>query len=356
MQTRKRAKSISFGKSPKPKEAEEKTVEKVESKPAAPETVSPVEKSEPTYAAKKVQELEEPAPTELKPEAEEKTLSSELSEKPSEGIVKEPVEPEAITPPDQFLSDTTEPPKQESIEPKQDEKPTAPLVVEPVSTSPVDQNIVSPEVENKSTDNALSGELSPTPPSSAFTLQGNNIDATSEGGKKKKNFVVYFLIVAFISFALGLAAMAAVSYFGLLPKNLPGLTVDTKVLNNMNPLKPTETPEPTVVPTVAPTEKPLDLKSYKISVLNGSGIKGKAAEVKTSLTGAGFVVSTTGNADRSDYGATQIAAKKSVDKAYLDKLEAELKKEYEVDTVSTIPSDSSQAADVIVTLGKAAAN
>ena len=78
--------------------------------------------------------------------------------------------------------------------------------------------------------------------------------------------------------------------------------------------------------------------------------------VKTSLTTAGFKVTTTGNADNSDYTKTQISAKKSVDPAFLAKLEDELKKTFVVDTtVATLPSAPSTPNDVTVTLGKSTA-
>lgn len=362
MQTRKRAKSITFGK-PK-KEAEATPAEKEEKKVVAPEpeetpkkapeviepvTEKPAEKEpELTEAAKKVLALEEASTEEPKKEEKPKD-EEELSETP--GIVKGP---EAVTPEDEFVTDTTPTNTIEPVSPpaEEEEKTIASdNLSEP--TSP----ITEPEPEKKKEEAAENSDLSPTPPASAFTIAGNDIDASAGDDGKKKNFVLYFIVVALISFVLGLGAMAAVTYFGLVKLPLTGLPTNAQdLVNKVNPMQPTPTTAPTAAPTVAPTEKPVDLKAYTVSVLNGSGIKGKAAEVKGTLTTAGFQVGTTGNADRSDYTTTQIAAKKTVDKAYLDKLTAELKKSFKVEPVSTIPSDSSQTADVIVTLGSEAGN
>jgi hypothetical protein len=352
MQTRKRAKTITFGKTEKPKEDAVQTSKKEELKIEEPkkETVTAhPEQSTPglSHAAKKVVE-------EVNPVEEQKEVDDEVPTVPE--VPKEKEAEEVLTPADQFLSDSPGPSSPDVIVPKED-KSNAPMVLEPLSTPSATPESTVPAIpEQKPAEPGFSPELSPTPPSSAFTIQENNNVVASSGETKKKNFVLYFIVVAFISFALGLGAMAAVSHFGLLPKNLPNISLNSNVLKNMNPLKPTPTPVATVVPTTVPTAKPLDLKAYTISVLNGSGVVGKAAEVKTTLTTAGFKVGTTGNADRSDYTTTQIAAKKTVDQAYLDKLQTELKKSYSLEPVSTLPSDSAESADIIVTLGKTAAH
>jgi len=90
--------------------------------------------------------------------------------------------------------------------------------------------------------------------------------------------------------------------------------------------------------------------SFTISVLNGSGVSGKAAKIKAQLTTAGFKVTVTENATNSDFTKTEIASKKSVSPAFLTKLEAELKKSFIVDSsISVLPSSS--PTDVTVTLG-----
>lgn len=385
MQTRKRAKSVSFGKSNKEniaeKKAEEKTDHKVEAKKGEDTPKIVRENPELSHAAKKVQDYETSSGEVITPIEEEKPKKEEVeevkpvpSEPSSSGILKEPVVPSEVSPPAEevsttdvappsdFLSDaTTTTPVTSPVEEKPAETlEQAPMIVEstPANADAIiapatDANeTVVPQTPEQPVATVDNSELSPTPPSSAFTLQGNNIDS----GGRRKNVILYFLLVAFLSFALGLGVMASISHFGLLPNKLPSIGVDPNLVNNLNPMKPSPTTVPTKAPTPTPTEKPVDLKAYKVSVLNGSGIKGKAAEVRTSLTTAGYTVISAANADRSDYLTTQVVAKKSVPQEYLDKLESELKKSFEVDTLSSMPNEANQTADVIITIGKKAAN
>lgn len=114
----------------------------------------------------------------------------------------------------------------------------------------------------------------------------------------------------------------------------------------------TQKPAPSKTQHVAstPTPKPVDLTKYKVSVLNGSGVAGEAAKVKSSLTEAGFSVTTTGNADTSDVTDTIISAKATVDEGYLTKLTDTLSKTYKVSS-ETHKLDSTDSNDVTVTIG-----
>lgn len=351
MQVRKRAKTITFGRKKKeePEEAEAPVA-------AAPEPV--VETSEKT---------EEKAETvERRSVADKPQLSSELSETlpttPEDEEAKPVETSEAnVTPANEFVTDDkpAEEPTATPETPSEEVKPEEPTVTE-VSPTPEPAADASLSPEEPAT-TPVSPELSATTPDgtaapeSAFTIQ-NDEKATApevvgDGGKKR--FGLYFFLVAFLAFILGLGAMAAVSYGWV---NIPGLKLPANLQVQVPAMlgsAPTATPAPTEVPAVVPTEKPADLTAYTISVLNGSGVVGKASDVKTTLTTAGFKVSTTGNADKSDYTKTQIAAKKSVDKAYLAKLEEELKKSFDVTEVSTAPE--SDTTDVIVTIGSATA-
>ncbi len=365
MQTRKRAKSITFGKPKKEEEVkpkaaeEEKVVAPTEEKPKVseepkkteevketPELSEPVEPAEPTEAAKKIMAIEE----------SEKELSSDLSstlssEEPTSTDKSEEKEEEKVISSDNFVIDTDASKAVDEKASEEDKEPEA-------STTDVLSPVVEPETgtESKSETSELSSsngeELSSTPPPSAFSIQDEN-DDTGEAGGKKRHFLVYFLVIALFSFILGLGAMAVLSS-GILPgvsipKELPFVSEIGKAVQP--PVaQPTAVPTTAVQPTVAPTEKPVDLAAYTVSVLNGSGIKGKAAEVKTSLTTAGFKVGTTGNAANSNFTETEISAKKDVEQAYIDKLKAELEKDFVV-KVSSAPAPASQATDVVVTIG-----
>ena len=108
----------------------------------------------------------------------------------------------------------------------------------------------------------------------------------------------------------------------------------------------TLTPTPTVIPK--PT-KPIDLTKYEIQILNGSEVDGEAGRQRSKLEGEGFIVSSVGNADKSDYTKTIIQAKKEVDQAYLDKLKSVLEKSFVVGEMEELPEDSD--SDVIVIIG-----
>lgn len=322
MQTRKRAKSITFGRKKKEEEKEEVLT------PIAPVVEPPEVSAEPSDAEATVEKAE----TVERRTVPEKPATAELSETlpSSEEEPESPASHEVATPANEFITDAT---------PKAAEESEA----TPVTTEPKLETTLSPEQPAVT---AADEELASTP-ESAFTIQNDEKEPMPEmAGDGKKHFGIYFFLVAFLAFILGLGAMAAVSYGWV---SIPKLPSNIQ-LPTMLGAKPSPTAAPTEVPIVAPTESAVDLTAYKITVLNGSGIVGKAAEVKASLTTAGFKVATTGNADKSDYTKTQIAAKKSVDKAYLTKLEDELKKSYAVDTVSTAPE--SDTTDVTVTIGQ----
>ena len=87
----------------------------------------------------------------------------------------------------------------------------------------------------------------------------------------------------------------------------------------------TLSPTPTVMPEPS---KAIDLSKYPIKILNGSGVSGEASRQKSSLETEGFVVSSTGNADNSNYAKTIIQAKKEVDADFLDKLKIVLEKSF----------------------------
>lgn len=108
-------------------------------------------------------------------------------------------------------------------------------------------------------------------------------------------------------------------------------------------------------PTVAPTEEPLpteeevDLKAYKIQVLNGTEVAGEAGKLKTALEKAGYEVAGTGNADKTTYTKTIVQAKESVKSGFLSKLKSELENTYELGTDEILKDDNDN--DVVVIIG-----
>jgi hypothetical protein len=179
--------------------------------------------------------------------------------------------------------------------------------------------------------------LIPHDPNSFAFTEGEDIPT------EKKHSFLFFFFIAFVAFLVGLGGIAG--GYSLVKDHhftLPSLS-SIPFLSEATP-----TNEPT--PITSPTPKEVDLSAYTIRILNGSGITGQAATLKTALTDAGYTVGETGNADSSDYTQTVISAQTNVEQAYLQKLEELLKKTYQVDsTVKTIPSVGD--SQVTVTIG-----
>jgi len=351
MQTRKRAKSVTFGKKEKREKDEVKEVSKEK-----------VEETETKKTAEKA-EVVERRPVAEKPQAEE--LSSTLPDTVEESSSDESSSSEVETPANDSVSDNSPAsadPGEHKIEEHVADEPAAPTVEPPgdVQKSISEEGSVSSETSQSETTSpeqssqpSESQELSPTLPPSAFTIQNNENEISSKPEPEKKRFGVYFFVVAFLAFILGLGAMAAVSYFGLISLPLPKLSSFSNIhVSGLIGAKPTLTPAPK--PTTAPTAAPINLQQYTITVLNGSGITGQAGKTKDTLTTDGFNVSSTGNAANSNFTKTEISAKKSVSPDYISKLEDELKKTLDIDTnIATSPE--SDSTDVTVTLGSSTA-
>ncbi len=112
-------------------------------------------------------------------------------------------------------------------------------------------------------------------------------------------------------------------------------------------LKPTATATPTPTSTPTPTVV-IKKEEVKIKVLNGSGVAGKAGEVKKILEKAGYSQILTGNADEFNFKITEIHVKKS--KVYL---KTEIKKiltDY-TSSFKEVFLDEKENSDVIIIIG-----
>lgn len=113
--------------------------------------------------------------------------------------------------------------------------------------------------------------------------------------------------------------------------------------------KPTATPTPSPEPSPTPTPTPeLNKEELRIKVLNGSGISGKASDVKDALNEAGYQEILTGNADAFDYEQTVVQVKEESSE-YFDALKEDLS-EY-VTLTKSEPLEDDDAADVIIIVG-----
>lgn len=106
-------------------------------------------------------------------------------------------------------------------------------------------------------------------------------------------------------------------------------------------------------PTIAPEPtKTIDLTKYEIEVQNGSEVSGEASRQQTSLEEEGFMVSSIGNADNSDYTDTIIKAKTEVDKDFIAKLKSFLNNSFTVGETETLSEDTSVPVVVIIGIKK----
>ncbi len=121
----------------------------------------------------------------------------------------------------------------------------------------------------------------------------------------------------------------------------------------------TEVAEPTnsetQTATFTPSPEPqasVDLSTFSVSVLNGSGVAGEAAKVKDLLTQNGFDEEKvkTGNADSTDYTSTTVSVKEGLDDSVFTAVEESLAEVYEV-AKSEDTLDSNSTYDIIIIVG-----
>ncbi|MBL7159117.1 pilus assembly protein PilM [Candidatus Microgenomates bacterium] len=123
-------------------------------------------------------------------------------------------------------------------------------------------------------------------------------------------------------------------------------------------VKETEEQADTTSPTVQPAteeDEPtptteIARKDFKIKILNGSGIAGKAGEVAEILEGLGYEIVETGNADSFDYEETVIQVKEEKEGLFSD-LTNDLKDDYTVSSEKNLLPEE-EGVDAVVIVGK----
>jgi hypothetical protein len=105
------------------------------------------------------------------------------------------------------------------------------------------------------------------------------------------------------------------------------------------------TPEPTEEPEPSPAIKRADIK---VKILNGSGVKGKASEIKETLQDAGYTDVITGNADNFDYETSEIQVKDDKKDAFT-LLKEDLKDFATIKKAGTL--DKEDTADAVFIIG-----
>ncbi|KXK10677.1 MAG: hypothetical protein UZ22_OP11002000607 [Microgenomates bacterium OLB23] len=105
------------------------------------------------------------------------------------------------------------------------------------------------------------------------------------------------------------------------------------------------TPEPTATPEPTPSIERADIK---VKILNGSGVKGKALEIKEALQEAGYTDVLTGNADNFDYETSEIQVKADKSDAFI-LLKEDLKDFATLKKAETLDEDDT--ADAVFIIG-----
>ena len=180
--------------------------------------------------------------------------------------------------------------------------------------------------------------------------------------KINKRFIYLLAIIAFLVLAfIGYKIIGGQSSNNLQELNAPTPTI---------PLAPTDTPTPTIEesltvtpkatltesPTPAVTSSPidkstgLDRSDLTVTVENGSGEAGVAATGDDYLSGLGYSVEGTGNADNFDYIGVTIQVK-SASSDFLALLKKDLAAKYTI-TSATSDLPSSSSSDAVVIIGK----
>lgn len=121
---------------------------------------------------------------------------------------------------------------------------------------------------------------------------------------------------------------------------------ETQVEEKKQEVTPTVTVEPT------PTTAAVNLTSYKVQILNGSGTSGEAGKAQGYLDSVGFENFTTGNASAFNYAATEVSLKAEVPDEVFNSIQKALSSYYQEVVKSDKALSASSQYDIVVTIGK----
>ncbi|MDP2638505.1 MAG: LytR C-terminal domain-containing protein [Candidatus Levybacteria bacterium] len=205
-------------------------------------------------------------------------------------------------------------------------------VIEVIS-QPSPATVQEPEVVKEVPPSSSAVKEPPQDPLNDFKEKMNKEEYFSSGVSSKKNFMWPILFV----FVISLAMLGGIFLY----------RQSSNKAEDVNVVSLSLTPTPTVA--VEPTVVEVDLSNYKIEVLNGSEVAGEAGRQQANLEEEGFVVSSVGNANNSDYKKTIIQAKSDVEPAFLEKLKSFLEASFILGELEELSDDAD--SDVIVILG-----
>ncbi len=189
------------------------------------------------------------------------------------------------------------------------------------------------------------------PPFQSYASRSSNNTPRTPG---KALYVVLFILLIVI---IGIGAAQFLSSRNNQLKDTAPTAIEYEEPTDVSPSptpEATEEDNTTPSPTKADDETSdtvdkttgLDRKDLSIVVLNGSGVSGAAGKLSTKLKDLGYNVSSTGNADSSDYESTEINLK-STKKSFLNLLKKDLGSDYIVGDTSTTYTGSGDAQIII---------
>lgn len=181
---------------------------------------------------------------------------------------------------------------------------------------------------------------------STFTSPTQN----RRSGKNRKVLLLIALIIV-----LGLVAFGISKLIGNKgvdsTLNATSPTPTTTPTTTPTPTETNGTPTPTTKLTPTPTKTAVvATKNLSIQVLNGAGVVGAGKKAADFLTGLGYNVVSTGNADNFDYQQSVIQIKAGKASA-LSTLKKDLSANYTIGSTSTDLS-ASTSADAVFIIGK----
>jgi len=159
----------------------------------------------------------------------------------------------------------------------------------------------------------------------------------------KTNYKLILLVTVISALVVGFVAGGVYVYFSGLSQ-----IEETAPQPTQAPEAASPTPTSQASPSPIPGEE-IDVTSYKVSVLNGSGQIGAAGSAGSLLEDQGFEVANIGNANRYDYEATVVQVKETVPEQVIQMVEDALSDTYSVELGDELPSTSGY--DIIVTVG-----
>lgn len=202
---------------------------------------------------------------------------------------------------------------------------------------------------------------------SPFGTQPSSTPPSNSGkgpGRKGKKLLLLVIIIIILA-AIAFGAMQLLGNNTETTDTTPTPTVEEFVMPTDEPtptesedVTPTKADEEDTIPT--PTKAAtsssssvdsatkLDRADITILVQNGSGEAGVAKVMSDKLTGLGYKVSGTANADNFDYEQTVIQVK-AANKDFLPLLKKDLGTDY---TIGTATSDYTGSGDAVVIIGK----